>query len=392
MSNNRNRGYNRGYYRNNNANTNTNNTNTNNTNNTNTNNSGINNRYVSSDQRYLLDFYMNLYNQTSRQIDLLYSSLDEIRHNIDNISGVNEIISNNSPVRTPISIPAPVPAPIPAPPVPIPAPAQLPQTTSGRRRRNRSSHYNFGSNQDTDNAYNYRYLVYNIPSRAATTQTSTSDYNSIFGLLRNFYDRVPVAPTQEILNTATRVCQFSDILNPLNSSCPITLDRFENNSSVTLLLGCNHIFTPTSINLWFRSNVLCPVCRHDIRTPITNNVAPPNNDNTNDVDSNEDYNNDDYNHDYGYEESKEEEQEEQEEELEETKEDPSQPINNNHSNSSTSFNERNSNRNNIDDSYNALRDVAQSMLTQLLTSGTNDNIFYDASSNPQLLSRFSSRF
>ena len=384
MSNNRNRGYNRGYYRNNNTN------NTNN-NNTNTNNSGINNRYVSSDQRYLLDFYMNLYNQTSRQIDLLYSSLDEIRHNMDNISGVNEIISNNSPVRTsvPAPIPAPIPIPIPAPPVTAPAPAQLPQTTGGRRRRNRSIHYNFGSNQDTDNAYNYRYLVYYIPSRAATTQTSTSDYNSIYGLLRNFYDRVPVAPTQEILNTSTRVCQFSDILNPLNSSCPITLDRFENNSNVTILLGCNHIFTPTSINSWFRSNVLCPVCRHDIRTPITNNVAPPNNDNTNNDDSNEDYNNDDYNHDYGYEESKEEELEE---ELEETKEDPVQPINNNNSNSSTLFNERNSNRNNIDESYNALRDVAQSMLTQLFTSGTNDNIFYDASSNPQLLSRFSSRF
>lgn len=378
MSNNRNRGYNRGYYRNNN--------NTNN-NNTNTNNSGINNRYVSSDQRYLLDFYMNLYNQTSRQIDLLYSSLDEIRHNMDNISGVNEIISNNSPVRTSIPGPARAPISIPAPPVTASAPAQLPQTTSGRRRRNRSTHYNFGSNQDTDNAYNYRYFVYNIPSRATTTQTSTSDYNSISGLLRSFYDRVPVAPTQDILNTSTRVCQFSDILNPLNSSCPITLDRFENNSSVTLLLGCNHIFTPTSINSWFRSNVLCPVCRHDIRTPITNNVAPPNNDNTNNDDINED---DDYNHDYGYEESKEER-----EELEETKEDVPQPINNNYSNSSTSFNERNSNRNNrnnIDESYNALRDVAQSMLTQLFTSGTDDNIFYDASSNPQLLSRFSTRF
>ena len=78
--------------------------------------------------------------------------------------------------------------------------------------------------------------------------------------------------------------------------------------------------------------------------------------------------------------------------LEETKEDVPPPINNNNSNSSTLFNERNSNRNNIDESYNALRDVAQSMLTQLFTSGTNDNIFYDASSNPQLLSRFSSRF
>lgn len=372
MSNNRNRGYNRGYYRNNNANT-------------NTNNSRVNNRNISSDQRYLLDFYMNLYNQTSRQIDLLYSSLDEIRHNIDNISGVNEIISNNSPVRTPIMQPLPVPAP----PVPVPAqtPAQLPQTTSGRRRRNRSAHYNLDSNHETDNAYNYRYFVYNIPARSATTtQTSTSDYNSISGILRSFYDRVPVAPTQEILNTSTRVCQFSDILNPINSSCPITLDRFENNSIVTLLLGCNHIFTPTSINSWFRSNVLCPVCRHDIRTPITNNVDPSNNVNTNNAEANED---NDYD-DYEYEESKEEE----EEELEETKEDPVQPINNNHSNSSSLFNERNSirNRNNLDESYDALRDVAQSMLTQLFASGTNDNIFYDASSNPQLLSRFITRF
>ena len=43
---------------------------------------------MSQDQRYLLDYYLNLYNQTIRQIDLLHLSLDSIRYNMDTISGL----------------------------------------------------------------------------------------------------------------------------------------------------------------------------------------------------------------------------------------------------------------------------------------------------------------
>jgi hypothetical protein len=59
--------------------------------------------------------------------------------------------------------------------------------------------------------------------------------------------------------------QFSEITSPLNSSCPITLERFDETSSVTQILHCGHIFTPSGIESWFQSNVRCPVCRYDVR-------------------------------------------------------------------------------------------------------------------------------
>ena len=48
-------------------------------------------------QRELLNLYLNLYNDTSRQIDLLYISLDEIRNIINNISGVNRPVTSPRP-------------------------------------------------------------------------------------------------------------------------------------------------------------------------------------------------------------------------------------------------------------------------------------------------------
>ena len=46
------------------------------------NNNDHNNNSQEFSQRELLNLYLNLYNDTSRQIDLLYISLDEIRKQI----------------------------------------------------------------------------------------------------------------------------------------------------------------------------------------------------------------------------------------------------------------------------------------------------------------------
>jgi uncharacterized Zn finger protein (UPF0148 family) len=58
----------------------------------------------------------------------------------------------------------------------------------------------------------------------------------------------------------------------LNLSCPITLERFESNTEVLQILGCNHIFNPNSLQQWFQNNVRCPICRYDIRdyVPVNN--------------------------------------------------------------------------------------------------------------------------
>jgi len=43
----------------------------------------------SQDQKYLLEFYTNIYNENNRQIDLLYANNDIIRQHINEIAGLN---------------------------------------------------------------------------------------------------------------------------------------------------------------------------------------------------------------------------------------------------------------------------------------------------------------
>jgi hypothetical protein len=82
---------------------------------------------------------------------------------------------------------------------------------------------------------------------------------------------VEVFPTPYQVERATRQIRYGDIENPLNSSCPISLERFDNDDTVTIIRYCNHIFNTDEINSWFRSNCRCPICRYDIREFATSN-------------------------------------------------------------------------------------------------------------------------
>jgi hypothetical protein len=94
--------------------------------------------------------------------------------------------------------------------------------------------------------------------------------------LRNIYYRmeyipipdlesVPVVASQDIINRNTRSIRFDEVVNPLNYDCPISLERFQDNSMLTQIIGCGHLFCNNEITRWFRTNVHCPVCRYDIR-------------------------------------------------------------------------------------------------------------------------------
>jgi hypothetical protein len=86
-----------------------------------------------------------------------------------------------------------------------------------------------------------------------------------FTYFRNFSDSVVVAPTQEQINNSTRSFTYSQILNPVNTSCPISLEPFTDSSEVTMIRHCHHIFNTDSLMNWFTTNCRCPVCRYDIR-------------------------------------------------------------------------------------------------------------------------------
>ena len=76
---------------------------------------------------------------------------------------------------------------------------------------------------------------------------------------------VPIRPTQEQIETASRLVRYSSIENPLSESCPISLEHFSNEEMVRQLKPCGHLFCQASFQQWFENNVRCPVCRYDIR-------------------------------------------------------------------------------------------------------------------------------
>ena len=105
--------------------------------------------------------------------------------------------------------------------------------------------------------------------------TTLSNGNNINGrnnsrFLENFFSPVEVYPTQSQIEAATRRVRYCDIVSPMNRSCPISLEQFEDNDMVSVIRQCNHIFRTEELNTWFRSNCRCPVCRYDIRNYSTN--------------------------------------------------------------------------------------------------------------------------
>jgi hypothetical protein len=147
--------------------------------------------------------------------------------------------------------------------------------TEGRNSRNNRS-----TNQNRENNNYGRLLLNNIPyivndinhyriptqeSNYRTEQNNIRNTN-LSRIFQNFLEPINIYPTQSQIESATRYVRYSDILNPINRSCPITLEPFSDSDNVLVIRNCGHIFNNESLNNWFRSNCRCPVCRYDIRT------------------------------------------------------------------------------------------------------------------------------
>ena len=89
--------------------------------------------------------------------------------------------------------------------------------------------------------------------------------NIFSNLFQSFFDPVVIYPTVSQIETATRRVLYRDIVSPINSSCPISMDTFNDNETVTIIRHCGHIFNSDELATWFQSNCRCPVCRYDIR-------------------------------------------------------------------------------------------------------------------------------
>lgn len=120
-------------------------------------------------------------------------------------------------------------------------------------------------------------ILSNVPIRT-TFQTTTSSVprgqsamDMFFSLLRSVRtiddsDNQPRGATLEEIEHATRSVLFSDIVRPLNTQCPITMNDFQDSDPVTMVRHCGHIFQRDALATWFQRNHCCPVCRYDIST------------------------------------------------------------------------------------------------------------------------------
>ena len=188
---------------------------------------------LTNDQRGLLDIYVNLYSQNSRQIERMLELQQEITNCI-------VMLTNENFNRRNVS-----------------------QTTGHTQSRNRGTYYDEATGRIYINGLPYRIDYFNNESR---TPTSTTD--SLWGNFENLYSNIVVRPTAEQITLGTRNIIFSQILEPLNASCPISLEPFQESSQVTQIIGCGHIFHPANAQEWFNRNVRCPICRYDIRTQL----------------------------------------------------------------------------------------------------------------------------
>ena len=254
---------------------------------------------LSDNDRIILNIYLNMYNQTVRDIDLVYQQLDLMNENLNNIRNIINIVTGVFDYTNPTTN------------------EQQSVPHFGTFSHPSSNSYYNTSNTDNSNislsSRLYlvdfaRYLLdsydnetetrnnrepeerprvrsrvgVNTRRRQNTSVLSNEGINfdtiaggitrRLFPRLSSFYDNVLVYPTTEQITNGTRRLLYSNIEEPLNVICPITLERFETDTEVLQILGCNHIFNPNSLQQWFQSNVRCPICRYDIRdyVPINN--------------------------------------------------------------------------------------------------------------------------
>lgn len=96
--------------------------------------------------------------------------------------------------------------------------------------------------------------------------------SSLFTRLSQFLNtRVAIRPTQEQIDRATETLVYRDLSGNTQTTCPIDMTEFTEDDDIMRIRHCGHIFREENLTRWFETNVVCPVCRFDIRTDISGN-------------------------------------------------------------------------------------------------------------------------
>ena len=188
----------------------------------------------------IINMLNNMYTNNTIIMERLVSSNNEIIRTIQNVLNINE-------------------------------PQNQPQNQNSRRTQSQNQRQ---SQVQTLPIFVERSLLNNPPLYSNSFVLDYEDSIStdqITELLQTFMTPIIIRPTQVEIENATSLIRFSEIENPLNNSCPISLEPFIQDEAVTMIKYCGHVFKTNEIQHWFETNVRCPVCRYDIRSFRNNN-------------------------------------------------------------------------------------------------------------------------
>lgn len=204
-------------------------------------------------ERFLLNYYTNIYNEQIKSINLMYIELKETRSIIDYITRMDERTRmDNSRMDNSI-----------LPNINIDFLGRINQTNENQRNQNQNEiNENQNENQNQNQNENQR-----------NNNRSTAYYRWDYYIPIDNLEDISVYPTQEEINNNTRIVTYNNVINPLNNSCPITLEQFEENTECIQIIGCNHLFNQNGLRCWLRGNVRCPICRYDIRNRNENSES-----------------------------------------------------------------------------------------------------------------------
>jgi hypothetical protein len=110
--------------------------------------------------------------------------------------------------------------------------------------------------------FNQSYVLYTLYQNGGLN-SHTRTPSTLENIMTFPMENVIVAPSREQIENATERVYFHEI--GTNTSCPISLEDFNQSDRITRIRHCGHVFKSFSLETWFHCNVRCPVCRYDIR-------------------------------------------------------------------------------------------------------------------------------
>jgi len=194
---------------------------------------------LTNEQLLLVDILNTMYNDNIRHMNLINETLNSLTQTNNQIRiSLGQLLNSNQNAYTNNTM------------------------RNNNTRRENASNNHFGRVMINNQPFVIDSISeYTIPRNRR--YTSVDSYAE--RVFNSFLQPVEIYPTHPQIETATRRVAYCDIARPVNISCPISLDDFNDNDMVTVIRHCGHIFHTEHLMNWFRSNCRCPVCRYDIR-------------------------------------------------------------------------------------------------------------------------------